>query len=132
MAEEKRFENRIKKYLRSEGIYPAGSGYHLDDIHGWYIKIWGGGYQKSGIPDMIICIEGLFVAVELKATHGRLSELQKINIKQITDGGGWAFSLYPNQFDEFKQFVKGVKECGSRTRELTASINAPENIGINT
>lgn len=127
MAEEKRFENRVKAFLKSEGIYPAGQGYRIDDVHGWYIKVWGGGYQKSGIPDMLLCVEGMFIGVELKASHGKLSEIQKINLKQICAGGGWAFSLYPKQFDDFKEFIREVKECGTHIRESTALINAPKN-----
>ena len=52
MADEKLFENRIKKHFHSVGIYPAG--YPSDRMDapmvGWYTKIWGGGFQKSGIP----------------------------------------------------------------------------------
>ena len=55
MAEEKLFEGQIKKHFHSVGIYPAG--YPTDRMNapmvGWYTKIWGGGFQKSGIPDLI-------------------------------------------------------------------------------
>lgn len=58
MAEEKLFEGQIKKYFHSVGIYPAG--YPTDRMNapmvGWYTKIWGGGFQKSGIPDIICCV----------------------------------------------------------------------------
>ena len=79
MAEEKLFEGQIKKYFHSVGIYPAG--YPTDRMNapmvGWYTKIWGGGFQKSGIPDIICCVNGVMLAVEVKASNGRPSELQK-------------------------------------------------------
>lgn len=84
MAEEKLFEGRIKKYLHSIGVYPAGFPTDRMKVEtvGWYTKIWGGGYQKSGIPDILCCINGVFVAVEVKASNGRPSELQKLNGKR--------------------------------------------------
>ena len=70
MAEEKTFENKVKRWFHSVGVYPAGfaSEKMNTPMVGWYTKIWGGGFQKSGIPDLIACINGRFVSVELKAT----------------------------------------------------------------
>lgn len=122
MAEEKLFEGRIKKYLHSIGIYPAG--FPTDrmkvEMVGWYIKIWGGGYQKSGIPDILCCINGVFVAIEVKASSGRPSELQKLNVKRINKSGGIAVFLYPEGFEQFKEILKGVIECGTHTAALIA------------
>jgi len=33
-------------------------------------KVHGSGYQESGIPDLLICVEGLFVGLEVKAPNG--------------------------------------------------------------
>lgn len=122
MADEKLFEGQIKKYLHSIGIYPAG--FPIDrmkvEMVGWYTKIWGGGYQKSGIPDILCCINGVFVAIEVKASSGRPSELQKLNVKRINKSGGIAVFLYPEGFEQFKEIVKGVIECGTHTAALIA------------
>ena len=104
MAEEKLFEERVKKWLHSIGVYPAGYGEDRMEapMQGWYTKIWGGGYQKAGIPDMICCIRGQFVSIELKAQNGRPSELQKLNTNRIRDSGGHGVFLYPSGFEQFK------------------------------
>lgn len=104
MAEEKLFENRIKNWFHSIGIYPAGYGKDKMTVPqiGWYTKIWGGGYQKSGIPDIIACVKGSFLSVEVKASNGRASELQKLNTNRIRDSGGNACFLYPSGFEQFK------------------------------
>ena len=112
MAGEKNFENRLKRWLESEGVYPLGEP--VDKMQappcGYYEKRWGGGrYQKSGLPDMRIEINGIALEVELKATDGTPSELQKHNIRQINHSGGLAFVLYPEGFETFKEIVKGVK-----------------------
>lgn len=97
MAEEKNFENRVKQFLKEQGCF--------------YVKYWGGGkFTQDGVPDLLICCSGYFIAVELKATNGRPSELQIVKLKQITDAGGIGFLLYPQQFEDFKEFIKDCAE----------------------
>ena len=105
MAEEKGFENRIKRWFHSIGIYPAGFAEEKMNIKpiGWYTKIWGGGFQKSGIPDIIACVKGQLVSIEIKATTGRPSALQELNTNRIRDSGGHGCFLYPSGFDDFKE-----------------------------
>ena len=111
MAAEKQFENKVKRFLQSEGIYPAGFPEHkmVAEHTGWYFKVWGGGFQKSGIPDLILNIKGYFVAVELKAPDGTASELQIMNVRRINQSGGFAFVLYPSAYNDFCDFVRKLK-----------------------
>jgi hypothetical protein len=122
MAGEKLFESRVKRWLQSEGIYPAGCPEHemTQPICGWYFKVWGGGFQKSGIPDLIIDVNGFFIAAELKSETGSPSDLQKKNISMINRGNGIGVILYPGGFDAFKEIVKGVKACNSAIPALNA------------
>ena len=88
MAGEKNFENRLKKWLEAEGIYPLGEP--VDRMSappcGFYEMRWGGSrYVKSGLPDMRITVKGIALEVELKATNGTPSVLQKRNIRQINN-----------------------------------------------
>ena len=105
MASEKQFENKIKKFLKEQNCY--------------YIKYWGGGqFTKSGVPDLLICCNGYFVAVEVKAENGKPSELQLYNIDEIKKAGGFAMILYPNQFDNFKKFIKLLKNVVDSNKML--------------
>lgn len=90
---EGKFQEEVIKYLKS-----------LPKC--WYVKIWGGGFMKSGIPDILACINSRFVAIELKAPNGRPSELQKRNIRLINKCGGYGVILYPKDFEEFKREVE--------------------------
>jgi len=93
MATEKNFENRIKKYLKDNGA--------------WFLKYWAGAaYTKSGIPDILACVNGYFVAIEVKAPNGKPSELQLYNLREIEKAGGFAFLLYPNNWIAFKEFME--------------------------
>lgn len=73
---EKQVENKIKNYLSSIGAY-------FEKIHGGSI------YQSAGISDILACINGRFVAIEVKKPDGgELSALQKLKLKQIEKSGG--------------------------------------------
>ncbi|MGO2084168.1 VRR-NUC domain-containing protein [Vagococcus sp.] len=75
---EKNIENKIKKYLDSIGAY--------------YLKVHGSMYQPAGTPDILACVNGRFIGIEVKREKGGVvSELQKSKIRQIKNTGGIAF-----------------------------------------
>lgn len=86
MAGEKHFENRIRAYLKEKGC--------------WVLKTFSDGAQRSGVPDLLICHEGRFIAMEVKAVGGRFpreEELQPWNIRKINEAGGTAGVLIPRE-----------------------------------
>ena len=124
MAAEKQFEERVKRYLKSIGVYPLGTPADKMTVPpiGYFEKRWGGGtFTKSGLPDMHIVVNGISVDVELKAQNGRPSELQKIMIKQIRAAGGFAFVLYPSGYLDFVKFITDLKH-DIYNRETTPEI----------
>lgn len=129
MASEKLFENRLKAWLMTQGIYPAGTPKQNIQTPpcGWFLKVWGGGYQQSGIPDLLLCVQGFFLAVEVKGVGGKATPLQRLNLGQIKAAGGIGLILYPDGIDNFKNIVKGVMECKSAIAELSALIAANTN-----
>ena len=120
MAAEKQFEKKVEKYLTSIGVYQAGfpSDKMKEKQVGWFTKIWGGGYQKSGIPDLILCVNGVFISVELKAPNGRPSVLQKMNTARINQSNGIGIILKPDGFEQFKKIMEGVIQCRCHIQEL--------------
>lgn len=112
MAAEKAFEESLKKWLESVGIYALGTPKQEMFVPscGYWEKRWGGGkYTKAGLPDMHIVINGVSVEVELKAPNGKPSELQKQKLNQIADAGCISLVLYPKDFEKFKQLVQFIK-----------------------
>ena len=105
MASEKLFENKIKNFLKLDGI--------------WFIKYWAGSqFTKAGIPDLLCCIKGKFIAIEVKGQNGKPSELQLYNIKKIRESGGFAFVLYPSAFESFKKFILNIDDYSSNDLEV--------------
>lgn len=96
MAEEKRFENKVKKFLNDEGC--------------WVLKTWSNGVQRKGVPDLLVCCNGRFLGIELKASNGKASDLQLWNVRKINEAGGIAFVLYPDNFDYLKELIYELKE----------------------
>ena len=88
---EKQVENQIKKWLEQHNY--------------WYFKVHGGAFQKTGVPDIIACVKGKFVAIEVKRSNGGIvSELQKAQIKKIKACGGVVGVA--RSLDEFIQILK--------------------------
>ena len=60
----------------------------------------GGAFSSRGVPDIILCIKGHFVAVELKVGDNTPTPLQKHWLDKIVEAGGHAYVCYT--FDKFK------------------------------
>lgn len=108
MAAEKNFENKIKRLLSDHGC--------------WYIKYWAGAkFTKDGIPDILVCCDGIFMAIEVKAKNGKPSLLQLVTLKKIREAGGIGVLLYPDDFKGFTEFlsdISGSKDWYIRNIEL--------------
>lgn len=65
---------KIKKYLKSRGAYAE--------------NIFGGGFQASGIPDILACYNGRFLGLEVKLEYNSPSAIQKAKLTMINNAGG--------------------------------------------
>lgn len=77
---EKDIVNAIMRYLKTVPMCFA-----------W--KEHGGMYGTAGLPDIICCIGGRFVAFEVKTPSGKLTKLQEITITKIRVAKGEAFKV---------------------------------------
>lgn len=88
---EKKLQKKIIDYLNSIGAYVIKT----------IIT------NRRGVPDIIACYNGMFIAVECKSPGGRLSQLQEYNLKLIYNEGGIVFVAY--DFNEFcAEFVSVI------------------------
>lgn len=108
MAQEKQFETKIKKFLEQENC--------------WYVKYFANAYTPKGIPDLLCCVNGFFLAIEVKAENGKATDLQKWNVDKIRSCGGKALILRPSQFDSFCNLIKLLKA------EKTVDVNYKMNV----
>lgn len=81
-------QNKIIKYLNAKGAYTVKT-----------IST-----NRSGTPDVICCLEGKFIALEIKTAKGRTSALQDVHIEQIKNSGGVAAIV--RSVEDVKQIVQ--------------------------
>lgn len=96
---EKAIENKIKQYLKT-----------VEDLY--FFKEHGGLYGTAGVPDIICCYKGRFIALEVKAPDGKATALQDATIRRIIGAGGIARIV--RSLEEVKSIIGGVDE----TKEL--------------
>lgn len=96
MAGEKRFENKVKKYLDSKG----------EDV--WYVKFFANKFTRSGVPDLLINYKGHPIGMEIKDVDGTFEdELQPWNIRKINKARGIAGVLIPTEGKErFRRYIE--------------------------
>lgn len=105
---EKQFEEQVKRFLESVGVYRIGTASDQMPIKpkGYWLKMWGGSkYMPAGVPDLHICIGVFNLDVELKNETGKLDPLQVQKLRQIRESGGYAMVLRPKDFEAFKDWV---------------------------
>lgn len=87
----------IKEYLKSRGAYAE--------------NIWGGGFQASGIPDILACYNGRFLGLEVKLEYNSPSAIQKAKLAMINKAGG--VGQVVRSVDEVKAILDDLdKETG--------------------
>lgn len=85
----------------------------LHELGAWYAMPMGTGYGHSGIPDFLICLNGVFIAIEAKAGKGTTTALQERELRRITDAGGIALVVYEEGLATLARDLKSfVRERG--------------------
>jgi hypothetical protein len=92
--QEKDIVSAILRYLRT-----------IPECFSW--KEHGGMYGTTGIPDIICCYRGRFIAFEVKTDKGRLTKLQEIMIQRIKDAKGQAFKV--TSLDQVKSILENLE-----------------------
>ena len=72
---ESRLQLRIQKALTTK----YGDAIYLR-------KIYVGPFQPAGIPDLVMCVRGVFIALEVKLPGEEPSKIQWKNIREIQIG----------------------------------------------
>jgi Holliday junction resolvase len=95
MTPEAKVKNKVKKILDSLGCY--------------HFSPQTGGYGRSGVPDIIACYKGRFIAIECKARKGTITALQKYNIDQIKANQGLAIIINEGNIETLLALVKEIE-----------------------
>lgn len=64
---------------------------------------------RRGIPDVILCVNGFFCAIELKV-DAELEPLQIYNLEKIKDCNGFAIEATPKNWKEVFRYLQKLEE----------------------
>jgi len=79
-----------------------------------------GSFGKSGVPDIIVCVNGSFLAIEVKADKRKNppTALQVKNMTEIKEARGAVLVVDANDLDMLQGFIEGM----IASRDETAAI----------
>lgn len=72
----------------------------------YHINIHGGGFTGKGAPDILACIDGQFIAFELKVKKNTMQSDQVIHKRRIEKNGGKHYTPYT--FEQFKEILEDL------------------------
>lgn len=88
-----------------EGKVKAAVKKVLDEYGVYYFSPPANGYGRVGIPDIICCVNGYFVAIECKAGKGMTTPLQNRELARIGEAGGAALVINEDGIDSLHQLI---------------------------
>lgn len=68
-----------------------------------------GGYGRSGIPDIIACYKGYFIAIECKAGFNKTTLLQDKELAAIATAGGITLVIREDTIELLQQELRRIK-----------------------
>jgi Holliday junction resolvase len=93
---EKKVKNKVVEILKAHGVY-----YFFPATYGM---------GRSGVPDIICCYRGKFLAIECKAGAGRTTALQERELAAIGAAGGMALVVSEKSFDVLAIMLNVMKK----------------------
>jgi Holliday junction resolvase len=73
-----------------------------------------GGYGRSGVPDVVCCYRGVFVAIECKAGSNKPTPLQEAEMQKIRQAQGFVLVVNETNITEvavvFDRIDKGITQ----------------------
>lgn len=94
LTPEKKVKDKCVKLLKAFDVY-----YFFPATHG---------YGRSGVPDIICCVAGKFLAIECKAGDNKPTALQEKEMADIRKRGGLAIVINENNLTMLEQLLQDL------------------------
>ena len=89
-------ESKVKKAVRTL----------LDELGIYHFMPPANGFGRAGIPDIVACMDGHFIAIECKAGKGTTTALQDRELNAILNHGGTVYIAREHNLDDLKLLLK--------------------------
>lgn len=94
---EKKVKDKVVARLKAEGVY-----YFFPATHG---------FGRSGVPDIVCCVNGKFLAIECKAGKNKPTALQEREINAIRGNGGVAIVVNEDSTDHVLVWINKLRSA---------------------
>jgi len=91
---EKKVKDKVRKVLAGVNAYVVTPATH--------------GYGVSGVPDILVCYHGRFLAIECKAGNNHPTALQIRNLSQIASTGGYTLVVNEDNIDDVEDVLARI------------------------
>lgn len=91
---ESKVKAKVVKLVKAYGIY-----YFFPATHG---------FGRSGVPDVICCANGKFLAIECKAGTNKPTALQEKEINDIQKSGGHAYVINETNLPTLENILRSL------------------------
>lgn len=103
MTPEKKVKNAVTKILKDYGAY--------------YFYPVTGGFGRSGVPDIVACYRGNFVAFECKAGNNKPTALQLAEMEKINKAQGVALWVNEKNIDDVTKLLDTIQYMQSLSQK---------------
>ena len=94
---EKTIQSKILRWLRTQPDLVA-------------FKVAQGAYSERGVSDIICCVRGRFVALEVKTQTGKLTKHQERFLERVNNANG--VGVVVRSLDDAKKIIEEVRNGG--------------------
>lgn len=97
---EKIVKDKVVKALKDAGVY-----YFFPATHG---------FGRSGVPDIVCCVDGKFLGIECKAGKNKPTELQVRELEAIRRANGIAVVVNEENWDMVPELLGSIIRAGAK------------------
>jgi hypothetical protein len=107
LTPEAKVKAKVVKLLKANCIY-----YFFPATHG---------FGRSGVPDIICCVRGVFLGIECKAGDNKPTALQERELNAIDASGGYAWVINEGNLPLLDEIIKElINEINKRNEQGSA------------
>jgi Holliday junction resolvase len=67
-----------------------------------------GGYGRSGVPDIVCCYRGVFIAIECKAGSNKPTPLQEAEMQKIREAQGFVLVVNETNIEDVAILLRDI------------------------
>lgn len=97
MTPEARVKKRVVETLKANSVY--------------YFYPVTGGFGQSGVPDIVCCHQGHFLAIECKAGRNKPTPLQEAQMLKIRTAGGTTLVINEDNLDDVATTLRTLEKA---------------------